>query len=66
MASRVVIRTRKVPRLPDVLAARRRPPQPRFLDDVLGVGDAAEHAVGDPGEYGPVLFEDLGRDVGGH
>ncbi|BFO19597.1 hypothetical protein SHKM778_59850 [Streptomyces sp. KM77-8] len=43
-----------------------RPAQPRVLHDVLGVGDPAQHAVGDPEEDGAVCFEDVGRGVGGH
>src|SRR6185437_12677746 len=35
----------------------RRPAQPRVLDDVLGVGDAAEHLVRDAEEQPPVPVE---------
>ncbi len=42
------------------------PAQPRVLDDVLGVGHPAEHAVGDAHQDGPVLFEDVVHGVGGH
>lgn len=42
------------------------PAQPGLLDHVLGVGHPPEHAVGDPHEDGAVLFEDIGRGVGGH
>lgn len=56
----------KGPRLPHVLTPGRGPAQPRFLHHILGVGDPAEHAVGDPGEGGPVGFEEIGRGVGSH
>ncbi len=42
------------------------PAQPGLLDHVLRVRQAAQHAVGDAQEDGPVLFEDVGRGVGGH
>ena len=35
--------------------------QQRLLDDVLGLGDAAEHPVGDPEGQRPQLIEQLLR-----
>src|SRR5690606_15587609 len=40
-----------------------RPAQSRDLDDVLGVGHAAQHAVGDAWEDVAVLFEGVGHGV---
>ena len=43
------------------------PAQPGVLHHVLRVGQAAEHAVGHPGQYGTVLLEDIGGGArGGH
>lgn len=42
------------------------PAQPGVLDDVLGVRHTAQHAVGDPHQDRPVLFEDLSHGVGCH
>ena len=37
------------------------PAQEGVLNRVFGVGDRAEHAVGHPGQAGPMGFETLGR-----
>src|SRR5690606_2666490 len=41
----------------------RRPPQPRLLDDVLGVRRGPEHLVGDREEQPPVPVEGVGAHV---
>jgi len=33
------------------------PAKPGLLDDVLGIGEAAEHAIGHPEQHRPVLLE---------
>ena len=50
-------------RVVDVASVGRRPAQPGVLDDVLGVGDAAEHLVGHAEQQPPVPVE--GGVVGG-
>jgi hypothetical protein len=44
-------------RLHDRRAIDVAPAQERVLDDVLGLGDGAEHAIGQPGEEASVAFE---------
>ena len=64
MASRVVTRTRKARGSATSGMIHVRPAQPRFLHDVLGVGDAAQDAVGHRDQQAPVLLEDAGGVLG--
>ena len=61
MASRVGHAHQVGARFAHLAAVGRRPAQPCLLDDVLGIGDAAEHAVGHGVQHRSVLLEDFGR-----
>ena len=59
MARRVVIRTRKRANVGDFGAIGPVPAQPGLLHHVLGLGQAAEHPVGDRDQERPVRLERL-------